>query len=142
MMCTINRILLVDDEATFRQTLRRHLKREGFELETAADGEAACREISRAAERSHPFDLVITDVLMPEMDGIQLLTWIKECYPGISVIVLTGFGDGDSVSRAVRPAIDGFGAKPITPGIMMALIARIDRHRARKRSVFTEDRAL
>lgn len=141
MMRTINRILLVDDEATFRQTLRRHLKREGFQLEMAADGKAACREISRAASGEQPFDMVITDVLMPEMDGIQLLTWIKARYPGISVIVLTGFGDGDSVSRALRPAIDGFGAKPITPGIMMALIARIDRHRNGGKMAPTEDLA-
>jgi DNA-binding NtrC family response regulator len=128
-MRTINRILLVDDEATFRQTLRRHLKREGFQLEMAADGNAACREISRAAAGEQPFDMVITDVLMPEMDGIQLLSWIKDRHPAISVIVLSGFGDGDSVARAVRSAVDGYGAKPITPRTMMALIDRIDRHR-------------
>ena len=128
----IKRILLVDDEATFLQTLRRHLKREGFELDTAADGGAACRTILREAEQARPFDLVITDVLMPEVDGIELLTWVKAHYPGTSVIVMTGFGDGDTVSRALRPGIDGFGAKPMTPRGMMALITRIDHYRSRE----------
>ncbi len=129
----IKHILVVDDEITFLQTLRRHLKREGFELETAADGGAACRKIRRQADQGHPFELVITDVLMPEVDGIQLLIWIQDRYPDTSVIVLTGFGDGDTVSRVVRPEIDGFGAKPITPQAMMALIARIDRYRNREK---------
>ena len=133
MTKTIERILLVDDEATFLQTLRRHLRREGFALETATNGRDACWKIAQGAAQERPFDLVITDVLMPDVDGIQLLTWIKDRYPGISVIVLTGFGDGDMVSKAVRPAVDGFGAKPITPRAMMSLIARIDHNRSHER---------
>jgi len=70
---------------------------------------------------------------MPKMDGIQLLKWIQETYPEIHVIILTGFGESDIANEAIRPGIDRFGAKPITPEAMMELIASIKpqtRHRS------------
>ncbi len=131
MSRSIERILLVDDEATFLTSMRRHLKREGFSLETAGNGRDACDKIADRATDNDPFDLVVTDLLMPDVDGIQLLAWVKKHYPQVSVIILTGFGDGETVSRSLRLGVDGFGAKPITPCGLMALIDRIDRHRAR-----------
>jgi DNA-binding NtrC family response regulator len=122
---TIRHILLVDDEVTFLKTLMRHLKRKGFTLETAGNGREASRLIRQQAEAGNPFDLIITDVIMPDMDGIELLQWIKSDFPEISVILLSGFGDGDAISDAVRPGIDTFGVKPITPEKMMGLIRKL-----------------
>ncbi len=126
---TIRRILVVDDEVTFLKTVHRHLRRRGYVLETAQNGKSASRLIEERAQNGNPFDLVISDVVMPDMNGLELLGWIKAQYPEISVILLTGFGEGDAVGRAVRPKVDGFGSKPITPEKMLNLIGRISRHR-------------
>jgi two-component system response regulator HydG len=127
----IRRILLVDDEVTFLKTLKRHLKRKGFALETAGNGRDASRLIRQRGEAGEPFDLVITDVIMPDMDGIELLGWIKSTFPEVSVILLSGFGDGDAISDEIRPGIDTFAVKPITPEKMMGLIRKLTKQRER-----------
>lgn len=127
MMYSIKRILLVDDEVQFVNTLKRHLKREGFQLESAFDGVNACQKIenSFSASDKTPIDLVITDVIMPNMNGFQLLQWIQKNYPKISVLLITGFGDEDVAIKILRPKMDACGKKPITPQGLMKLIRRI-----------------
>jgi len=129
----IKRVLIVDDELTIVQSIHRHLRRKGFEIENAGNGKEAADYIRLSAQQGTPVDLVITDIVMPKMDGIQLLKWIQETYPEIHVIILTGFGESDIANEAIRPGIDRFGAKPITPEAMMELIASIKpqtRHRS------------
>jgi len=128
MVDPIHRILLVDDEETFLTTVQRHLKRHGFFIETASNGLDASRRIEACAELA-PFDLVISDVVMPGMDGITLLNWIKRDRPETSVILLTGFGDGDLAAETVRPNVDTFGPKPITPDALMDLIHQVAAYR-------------
>jgi len=128
MVDNIRRILLVDDEETFLTTVQRHLKRHGFFIETAVNGLEARRHIEASSETA-PFDLVISDVVMPGMDGISLLNWIKRDRPETSVILLTGFGDGDLAVKTVRPNIDTSGSKPITPDALMELIHQVAGYR-------------
>ena len=128
MVDNIRRILLVDDEETFLTTVQRHLKRHGFFIETAVNGLEARRHIEASSETA-PFDLVISDVVMPGMDGISLLNWIKRDRPETSVILLTGFGDGDLAVETVRPNIDTYGSKPITPDALMELIHQVAGYR-------------
>ncbi len=78
-------VLLVDDEADFRQTVARRLAHRGIDVKQARDG-AECLDILA----QHPMDVVVTDVLMPGMNGIELLRRIKANYPEIEVILLTG----------------------------------------------------
>ena len=128
MIESIKNILVVDDEANFTSSLKRHLRREGFLAETASDGKTACKLIEghRGETGKDPFDLVVTDVLMPHMDGFELLGWIKENRPNISVIVVTGYGDVDFAMEKIRPGMDAFCKKPITPREMMILLNIID----------------
>jgi CheY-like chemotaxis protein len=119
---SIKRILVVDDEVEFVKSLRRHLRREGYSLEVAYDGLEACRKIEHFSVESKPFDLVITDVVMPNMNGIELLQWIQRQHPEISAILLSGFGENDIAAKTLRPKLDAHGKKPITPKEMTALI--------------------
>ncbi|MFH2219688.1 MAG: response regulator, partial [Pseudomonadota bacterium] len=114
MADTIRRILLVDDEIEFANTLKRHLKREGFKTDIAHDGITACQIIEKdfGGTPIKTIDLVITDVIMPNMGGFELLLWIHENYSEISVILLTGFGDNDTAFETMRPGMDAFGKKP------------------------------
>jgi len=122
----INNILLVEDENELAKTLMRHLKREGFSVVVASDGTAAIKIIEDSITRGMPFDLVISDVVMPNMDGIELIRWIKNQHPEVSVALLSGFGDLGSVVEVIRPNLDDYFQKPLTPTDMMNLIERID----------------
>lgn len=122
----IQYILLVEDESELAKTLKRHLKREGFSVALAADGTVALQIIEESALRGMPVDLVISDVVMPNMDGIELLRWIKTKHPEISVVLLSGFGDLSAVVDTIRPEMDDYFQKPLTPNDMMTLIEKID----------------
>jgi DNA-binding NtrC family response regulator len=122
----IQHILLVEDESELAKTLNRHLKREGFSVVLAADGTEALQIIEESALRGTPIDLVISDVVMPNMDGIELLRWIKTKHPDVSVVLLSGFGDLSAVVDTIRPDMDDYFQKPLTPNDMMSLIEKID----------------
>jgi DNA-binding response OmpR family regulator len=81
------RVLLVDDEEDFASTLAERLRLRGFEVETAYDGEQALQ----AVENSPP-DLMVLDVMMPGMRGMEVLQRIKVSHPRTVVILLTGHG--------------------------------------------------
>lgn len=133
MKASVERILLVDDEDVFLASIRRHLRREGFDLAVARNGREASRVIEARAREGRPFDLIITDVIMPEMGGMELLQWVKAEHADISVVLLTGFGESDAIAQAVRSGHDAHGGKPITPKEIMALIQRIGRYRQLRR---------
>ena len=79
------RVLLVDDEVDFTSSLAKVLSRRGFEVKTAADGLEAMTHIAK-----EPFDVIVLDVKMPGMDGIQVLTEIRRLALDTRVILLTG----------------------------------------------------
>jgi PAS domain S-box-containing protein len=100
-------ILFVDDEEIIRKTFARELRMEGFAV-TAADGGSRALALLGEGE----FDLVITDLVMPEIDGLGVLKAAKEMAPHIGVIILTGYGDIGSAIAALRLGADDFTLKP------------------------------
>ncbi len=102
------RILVVDDEQSARTGLERLLKQEGYTVELAADGPAA---LAAAADQSP--DMVITDLKMPGMDGLELIAKLRETHPDLPVIVATAFGDVSSAVEAMRAGADDYITKPI-----------------------------
>ncbi len=129
MIEDIQRILIVDDEPEFVKTIHRHLRREGFALFSANDGKMAKEAIKSAFIQGLPIQVVITDVLMPRLDGIELLAWIKQNYPEVSVIAVSGFADTLLVGQLIRPEMDEYCQKPFTPQEMMLLLERIQEKR-------------
>src|SRR4051812_5063773 len=91
------RILVVDDEPSARSGLEKLLKQEGFTVDTASDGAVA---LEVAAE--HPPDVVVTDLKMPNLDGVALLGKLHEQDGALPVIVVTAFGDVSSAVSAMR----------------------------------------
>lgn len=105
----MSKILIVDDERSVRNTIKELLELEGHNVDTAEDGVLALEMIAKSPK----YEMVITDVKMPNMDGIELLAKIKENYPSIVVVVVSGHG---TISQAVECVKDGafsFIQKPI-----------------------------
>ncbi|HBI23501.1 MAG TPA: hypothetical protein DDX84_04700 [Nitrospiraceae bacterium] len=90
-------ILIVDDDEDILNLIERHLSNKGYEVLTAYDGEQAVSLIDKIQ-----FDLVITDLKMPKIDGIEVLKRVKEKNTAIEVVILTGHGTMDSVIEALR----------------------------------------
>ena len=94
---TKGRVLIVDDEPAVADTLREMIASWGYETQVAADGLAGLKR----AEEFHPF-VVITDVMMPRLDGFGLLRKLRERYPETAVILLTGKGSVEMALRAIQ----------------------------------------
>jgi two-component system NtrC family sensor kinase len=112
-------ILLVDDEEDLRDVLSIHLKDEGYEVITAADGE----EGLRAFLKYRPA-VVLTDIKMPGMDGIGLLAKIKEADPEAAVIMITGHGDIDLAIQSLKYQATDFITKPIGNDVLKIALER------------------
>ena len=102
------RILVVDDEASARSGLEKLLKQEGYAVDLAEDGALA---LARAIES--PPDVVVTDLKMPNMDGIELTKKLHELDADLPVIVATAFGDVGTAVAAMRAGADDYLTKPI-----------------------------
>jgi len=103
----MSRVLVVEDDGTMRELLARQLGRRGFEVATAAGGEDALAQVQDA-----DFDVVLTDLNMPRVNGVQLCERITQSRPDIPVIVVTAFGSLDTAVAAIRAGAYDFVTKP------------------------------
>jgi DNA-binding NtrC family response regulator len=111
------RILVADDDVAALDGLRALLSIWGFEVQTATDGREALDRVSAVAPA-----LVITDVVMPTMDGLELLTRLRKHQPRLPVIVVTGQGDDDTLRNAKRNGAYGYLSKPVDVGRLKSLL--------------------
>ncbi len=114
-----NRILVVDDDETMRRCLQEFLERDGHEVETAVDAESALEIV-----RSRPFQLLITDLRMPDIGGLELLSAVRAEQLPFGVIVLTGYGDTDVALEAMKAGADDFVTKPFEPDRLKMMVNR------------------
>jgi DNA-binding response OmpR family regulator len=87
------RILIADDEAALLRTMAFTLRRKGYETKTFTDGRSAYEEIQRSHHNNTLYDLIITDIQMPELSGVELIKKIREAGINIPVLAITGFGN-------------------------------------------------
>ena len=113
------RILVVDDETNARTALLELLRDEGYAVESAAD---AFKALGKAADFTP--DLVLTDLKMPGMDGLQLLQKLRESDPDLPVIMMTAFGEVDTAVQAMRSGARDYLAKPVNVGELSVVVAR------------------
>jgi DNA-binding NtrC family response regulator len=116
----MSRILAVDDMEFNRHHLRMVLEPDGFEVDMVGDGRSAWDHLS--AQR---YDLVITDLRMPDLSGLDLLAKVRAERLPVGVIVLTAFGDADEALRAMKAGADDFVTKPYDPDHLRFLVKRI-----------------
>ncbi len=114
------RILIVDDDPLIRASLYEELCREGYSVAMAADGPEGLRYFEQT-----PCSIVITDLKMPRMDGLQLLQALRQKSPNVAVILLTGFGTIESAVAAMKQGAYDYVAKPLADGEILHVIRRI-----------------
>jgi DNA-binding NtrC family response regulator len=129
-MSATPRTLLVEDEANMVRTLAKILERKGYAVDAATTGEEA---LQRLSERT--YDLVITDLNMPVMDGLQLLREMKERQIAPATIVLTGHGTIQSAVEAMKLGAGDYLIKPCHPDELLMVAARLLELRQLRREV-------
>ncbi len=114
------RILLVDDDAAGRTALRRALQRMNYEVEAHASGAPALESLGDGSD----FDLVITDIKMPGMDGLELLRRVKETSAELPVILITAFGTIENAVEAISKGASDYLTKPLGLPEVRAKVAK------------------
>lgn len=123
-------ILIVDDEQVTRQSLTDILKLEGYNTTAVANGPAAVEHV-----RTHPVDLVVVDLRMPGMDGLQVVQAVNQISPDTEVVLLTAYGSVDSAVQALRLRIHDYLTKPASPQQVVASVKRgLERRTAKLRA--------
>jgi len=118
-------ILVVDDDPIIRESLQRLFTRRGYAVESAPTAEEALVLLGRA-----PFDLVLTDLQMPGIDGLALLTRIKERSPQTPVVMITAHASTETVIQALRSGVNDFVPKPYRSEELLSIVSReVARHR-------------
>ena len=112
-------ILIVDDELSVRDSLMHWFRKDGFRVGTAASAELALKALEQG-----PFDIVLLDIKMPGMDGMELQTRIHAANPKIVVIMMTAFASVDTAVRALKQGAFDYVTKPIDPDELSHLVAR------------------
>jgi CheY-like chemotaxis protein/anti-sigma regulatory factor (Ser/Thr protein kinase) len=114
----VQRVLVVDDDRTTLRMLRLQLEGSGYEVETVRDGAAALARLARK-----PFDLVLLDVWMPGMDGLEVLSRLRGAPSRPRVIVMTADDAPETLLRAVREQAFGYVTKPVEPAELTNAVA-------------------
>ena len=109
----------MDDDLESRNILKHMLTLSHYEVETVKNGKEAVKRLKRAE-----FNLVLTDLNMPEMDGLTLLSHVKSQYPDIPVIVVTGLISAESRNEALAIGAEGLLSKPCTKDQLLAIISK------------------
>jgi DNA-binding response OmpR family regulator len=123
---TETRILVVDDEEIARLSLSQILRLEGYAVKSVASGEAALNAIQEIN-----YDLMILDLKMPGMNGMDVLRWVVKNHPQVRVIVLTAYGTMDTAIQALRNYAHDYLLKPAKPGQIVETVDRVLKEPAR-----------
>jgi len=127
-------VLIVDDELNIRRVLAAMLKREGYEVSTAADGEQALAVLHRT-----PVHVVVTDLVMPRLGGLELLQRVGADFPDVPVIVITAHGTVDSAVQALKAGAFDYITKPFEQAELAKVIAKATRaHEIERQNVHAD----
>ena len=122
------RVLVVDDEPGARSALSELLREEGYEVHSAADGYKALGRVDGWVP-----DVVITDVKMPALGGIELMTKLRERLPDVAVVVMTAYGSVEGAVEAMHLGADDYLGKPLHLPQLLVVLRRVLAHRALQR---------
>ena len=116
----MKRILVIDDEAIVRISCERTLVPEGYEVKSTGSGKEGIEFLEKET-----FNLVLLDLKMPDMDGIEVLNKINVAWPETKVIIITGYSTVDTAVQALRLGAYNFIEKPFTPDTLLNAVKEV-----------------
>ncbi|MEX1139599.1 MAG: response regulator [Bacteroidota bacterium] len=119
-MAVKNKILVVDDEEALRTVLSAELEGEGYQVSTAGDGDEAIKIIG-----TQQFHLILLDIKMPNVDGFEVLKFVKLHQPATKVIMLTGFADLKNAIESKKLGAEDFVSKPYDLVDLLTTVERV-----------------
>ncbi|MCD8154585.1 MAG: response regulator [Clostridiales bacterium] len=128
------RILLVDDEILVRDAIRENI--DWASMDCILEGD--CENGQQAAEfvKIHPVDIVLTDILMPYMDGMELSHFLHDHYPDVVIVIFSGFGEFEYAKKAIQYNVSEYMLKPVTAmelrGVIERMKEKVDQRRREK----------
>lgn len=118
------RLLVVEDSSTLRRLVTHLLRECGYEVESACDGNAAIERTLHAMAEQSSFDVILMDVVMPELNGCEAAYRLRQQgYPG-KIVMLTAADEDYDLPRAFSAGADDYLAKPFTPGDLRRAVER------------------
>ena len=127
------RILLVDDEILVRDAIRENIDWGAMDCQLVGDCENGRQAMEFVTE--HPVDIVLTDICMPYMDGMELSKFLHEKYPDIFIVIFSGFGEFEYAQKAIRYGVSEYLLKPVTAMELREVIGRVKEKVDEKRGV-------
>jgi DNA-binding response OmpR family regulator len=115
------KILIAEDETMLLKIMELRLKKEGHQVITVTDGREALRQLD-----TNTFDLVITDIMMPFISGLEIISIVKERNKNLPVIILSAMGQENVVVEAFKLGADDFITKPLSPNELSMRIRRFE----------------
>ncbi|MCB5385544.1 response regulator [Blautia glucerasea] len=131
------RILLVDDEILVRDAIKENIDWKSMDCELVGD----CENGKQAADfvKTHPVDIVLTDILMPYMDGMELSHFLHDHYPEIVIVIFSGFGEFEYAKKAIQYNVSEYMLKPVTAMELREVIGKmkekVDQQRKEKKKM-------
>jgi DNA-binding NtrC family response regulator len=115
----VAKILVVDDDEQLREDVAEMLQREGYEVAHVGSGEEALKKL-----KAEDFDVILTDLMMPGIDGMEVLRQSKKLKPAVRVIMITGFGTIENAVEAMKEGASDYVSKPFKIGEVQATVKR------------------
>jgi YesN/AraC family two-component response regulator len=127
----MKKILIIDDNVMVRKIVRNIFRNEGYEIEEAENGIEGLDMV-----KQEPFHLIITDILMPKMEGLELIIHLKRDFPKIKVIAISG-GKPYYLYMAKKLGIEGVFTKPVDPQELLKAVKRLIQFPSTNNATFT-----
>ncbi len=116
----MNKVLVIDDEPIVRISSKRTLEPEGYEVKLADSGKAGIEFLEKES-----FDLILLDLKMPDMSGIEVLAVVMDRWPGTKVIIVTGYSTVETAVEALRLGAFNHIEKPFTPDSLLTAVNEV-----------------
>lgn len=117
------RVMIVDDEPDIRKVVRMTLQKAGYDVVEAEDGQKAI-EVINTGENRLMLDVIICDIRMPKINGVEAITYFRKEYPRVPLIVLTGFPDTEMATSFLRDGVVDYLVKPVEGEKLKASVAK------------------
>jgi DNA-binding NtrC family response regulator len=128
------RILVVDDEQAVRKTMSATLQQEGYAVDTVENGKEAIKK----AEANF-YNLALIDIRLPDMEGTELLTALKDTTPRMIKVILTGFPSLQNAVTAINKGVNAYLIKPVNPSELLRVV-KDQLEKQRQESVYSEEK--